>query len=162
GTGIISRRTAVPATTSANGSSAGGGAAGVAADDGREAHDAARSRNASAPRWRGRAAGGRLRRSNAAPRSSLESSATMRVSMMMLTSIPAAILAAFPCVEPKLERREFNRLLMGVRARIVVFAAAESDPEKGARAAFDRIAALEDAMTDWREDGEASRLAVRA
>jgi FAD:protein FMN transferase len=82
--------------------------------------------------------------------------------MAVFTSVPAALLAALVCAEPKLERREFNRLLMGVRARVVVYAASDRDAEAGARAAFDRIAALEDVMSDWRDDSEASRLAAGA
>lgn len=47
---------------------------------------------------------------------------------------------------------------MGVQARIVVYAPTESVAREGAAAAFDRIAALEQVMSDYRPDSELSLL----
>src|SRR5262249_22775539 len=57
-----------------------------------------------------------------------------------------------------LERHEYSRALMGTEARVVVYAADETEARHAAAAALDRIAALEQVMTDWREDSELSAL----
>lgn len=46
---------------------------------------------------------------------------------------------------------------MGVQARVVVYAPTREIAEAGAKAAFDRIAALEQVMSDYRPDSELSR-----
>lgn len=51
---------------------------------------------------------------------------------------------------------------MGCEVRIVICAEAHSDPRDAARAAFDRIAALERVLSDWNPDSEASHLAIAA
>ncbi|MBX3317936.1 MAG: FAD:protein FMN transferase [Phycisphaeraceae bacterium] len=63
--------------------------------------------------------------------------------------------------EDRLERHEFMRVQMGVQSRIVVYAADAESARRGAASAFDRIAALEQVMSDYRPDSEASVL-VRA
>lgn len=50
---------------------------------------------------------------------------------------------------------------MGVQARIVLYAPDEAVARKAARAAFDRIAALEDVMSDYRPGSEVRRLCVQ-
>lgn len=47
---------------------------------------------------------------------------------------------------------------MGCEARIVLFAATRDDAAKAARRAFDRIAMLDRALSDWRVDGELAAL----
>ena len=47
---------------------------------------------------------------------------------------------------------------MGVESRVVLYAASAKEARDAAAAAFDRIAALEQVMSDYREDSEASRL----
>ncbi|MBI1850579.1 MAG: FAD:protein FMN transferase [Planctomycetes bacterium] len=81
---------------------------------------------------------------------------------LVVTSILASALAASASPEPPLLRREFTRLLMGVRTRIVLFTATEAQAESAARATFDRIAALEDVMSDYRPDSEIARLSAHA
>jgi thiamine biosynthesis lipoprotein len=57
-----------------------------------------------------------------------------------------------------LERYEFARVLMGTRCRIVVFAGSEQEAADAGARAFDRIAALESVLSDYRADSEASVL----
>lgn len=51
---------------------------------------------------------------------------------------------------------------MGVQARIVLYAPDPAAAERGAVAAFDRIAALDAIMSDYRQDSELMRLAGRS
>lgn len=54
-------------------------------------------------------------------------------------------------------RREFTRICMGVQTRVIVYAEAER-AEAAAKAAFERIAALEAALSDYRVENEIARL----
>jgi thiamine biosynthesis lipoprotein len=58
-------------------------------------------------------------------------------------------------------RREYAELHMGVATRLVLYARDDADARAAARAAFDRIAALEDNMSDWRPASESRRLERR-
>jgi thiamine biosynthesis lipoprotein len=51
-------------------------------------------------------------------------------------------------------RSEFSELHMGVEVRIVMYARDEGQAREAARAAFDRFAALEDIMSDYRPKSE--------
>ena len=51
---------------------------------------------------------------------------------------------------------------MGVQARIVLYAPDQAAAERGAVAAYDRIAALDATMSDYRRDSELMRLAERS
>ncbi len=57
-------------------------------------------------------------------------------------------------------RHEFAELHMGVETRIVLYAS-DATAARAARAAFARIAALEDVMSDWRATSEVRRLDQR-
>jgi thiamine biosynthesis lipoprotein len=61
-----------------------------------------------------------------------------------------------------LERHEFTRVRMGVPARIVLYAPDATTARAAAESAYARIAALEDALSDWRVDSEVARLAAQA
>ena len=52
------------------------------------------------------------------------------------------------------QRFEFSELHMGVEVRMVLYAQAEAQARGAARAGFDRIAALEDKMSDYRAKSE--------
>ncbi len=54
-------------------------------------------------------------------------------------------------------RVEYTSIVMGVEARIVLYAADESRARCAARAAFDRMAHLDDVLSDWRGDSELVR-----
>lgn len=55
-------------------------------------------------------------------------------------------------------RREFDELHMGMRVRLVLYAPDEETARSAARAAFARIALLEDIMSDYRPESEVRRL----
>lgn len=64
--------------------------------------------------------------------------------------------------DPSLSRFEYSEVAMGVRARIVVYAAGEKSATRACRAAFERIAYLEDVMSDYRPTSELMRLCSKA
>lgn len=59
-------------------------------------------------------------------------------------------------------RFEYSEVAMGVRARIVLYATDEATAQKAARAAYDRIAVLEEIMSDYRPDSELMRLSAKS
>jgi thiamine biosynthesis lipoprotein len=68
-----------------------------------------------------------------------------------------------PRVEsPVLERHQYVQVLMGVQVRLVLYTKSEEDARTAAKAAFDRVAELEDIMSDYRRDSELMRLCARA
>lgn len=58
-------------------------------------------------------------------------------------------------------RHEFTAVHMGVQVRIVLFASSDTAARKAARAAFDRIAELDDKMSDYRPQSEVRMLSHR-
>lgn len=63
---------------------------------------------------------------------------------------------------PALSRFERQEPHMGTMTRIVVYARDRASAERATRAGFDRIAALDRALSDYREDSELMQLAARA
>lgn len=61
-----------------------------------------------------------------------------------------------------LQRYEFNQIRMGVDTPIVVYAAREEQAVRACRAAYSRITALEERMSDYRADSELNLLCQRA
>lgn len=61
-----------------------------------------------------------------------------------------------------LTRFTFTEYHMGIDARLVVYARTQEVAEKGCRAAFDRIAALDAIMSDYRKDSELNLLCESA
>src|SRR5205814_10730342 len=61
-----------------------------------------------------------------------------------------------------LKRFTFTEYHMGVDARLVVYAANQPAAERTCAAAFERIAALDSIMSDYRRDSELMRLCARA
>ena len=59
-------------------------------------------------------------------------------------------------------RYEYSEPHMGTTARVVLYAADRAQAERAARAAFARIAALDQALSDFRPDSELMRLCARA
>jgi len=59
-------------------------------------------------------------------------------------------------------RRQYAELHMGVAARIVLYAPDDATARRAARAAYARMAELEDVMSDYRPESEVRRLAARA
>jgi thiamine biosynthesis lipoprotein len=60
------------------------------------------------------------------------------------------------------QRYQFAQMLMGVQVRLIVYADNEAIAKAGCKAAFERVAQLEDIMTDYRPDSELMRLCARA
>ena len=58
---------------------------------------------------------------------------------------------------PILPRYEFREIHMGVAARLVFYASSEADAKTAARAAFARVAELEQIASDYRPDSEVRR-----
>jgi len=73
----------------------------------------------------------------------------------------AAALSARPAPAQAV-RRQYAELHMGVAARIVLYAPDDATARRAARAAYARMALLEDIMSDYRPESEVRRLAVRA
>lgn len=61
-----------------------------------------------------------------------------------------------------LQRYEFSQIRMGVDTPIVVYAAREEQAVRACRAAYSRITALEERMSDYRADSELNLLCQRA
>ncbi|MHC4993091.1 MAG: FAD:protein FMN transferase [Planctomycetota bacterium] len=59
-------------------------------------------------------------------------------------------------------RYEYAQIIMGVEARITMFARDETTSRAAARAAFDRMVELEAVMSDYRPDSELMRLCRRS
>ncbi len=74
----------------------------------------------------------------------------------------AVLLIACSAPAHALTRFEYSEVAMGVRARIVLYAKDEASAKTAARAAYDRIAALEDVMSDYRPTSELSRLSAKS
>ncbi len=60
------------------------------------------------------------------------------------------------------QRFEYSEVAMGVRARMVLYAGDQGTAQAAARAAYDRIAYLEQIMSDYRPDSEISMLSAKA
>ena len=82
--------------------------------------------------------------------------------MLLLALLAGCAHAPPPPVRPRLQRYEFRQLLMGMQVRLVAYAADENTAKAACKAGFDRVADLEDVMTDYRVDSELMRLCARA
>lgn len=76
----------------------------------------------------------------------------------------AIALLLFACASSAhaLTRFEYSEVAMGVRARMVLYANDQATAQAAARAAYDRIAYLEQIMSDYRPDSEISKLSAKA
>jgi thiamine biosynthesis lipoprotein len=76
----------------------------------------------------------------------------------------AALTAAALCARPagaQDVRRQYAELHMGMAVRIVLYAPDDATARRAARAAYARMAELEDVMSDYRPESEVRRLAAR-
>lgn len=78
---------------------------------------------------------------------------TFAVRLLVLLSVPISLYAQ--------ARQEFTEVHMGVQVRIVLYAASENAARTAARAAFARIAELDDKMSDYRPSSEVRLLTQR-
>ncbi len=74
----------------------------------------------------------------------------------------ALLATAFSRPQAEPNRFEFSQVHMGMPVRIVVYAATPELADRAARAAFSRIASLDQAMSDYRPDSELNRLLATA
>ncbi|HEX7120994.1 MAG TPA: FAD:protein FMN transferase [Gemmatimonadaceae bacterium] len=72
------------------------------------------------------------------------------------------LLLARPGVSEAQVRREFTEVHMGVPVRLVLHAPSDSVARAAARAAFARVAELDEKMSDYRPGSEVRRLATRS
>jgi thiamine biosynthesis lipoprotein len=79
-----------------------------------------------------------------------------------LIALLFAALAGAGATPSALERFEFTHVHMGMPVRIVLYAADLGRAESAARAAFDRIAALDSTLSDYKPESELTRLSQRA
>jgi len=81
--------------------------------------------------------------------------------MSVLFLILGALAPPAPAAD-SLARFEYSQIHMGMRTRLVVYAAARPAAEDGCRAAFRRIGQLDAMMSDYRIDSELNRLSASA
>jgi thiamine biosynthesis lipoprotein len=78
----------------------------------------------------------------------------------------AGLLLCFGCATqthaPALKRFHYAQIKMGVQARLVVYAPDEATAERACTAAYQRVSALEDSMSDYRPRSELLQLCARA
>ena len=81
----------------------------------------------------------------------------------MKLALPGAVACvALVAADAAPPRYEYSEPHMGTTARVVLYAADRAQAERAARAAFARIAALDQALSDYRPDSELMRLCARA
>jgi thiamine biosynthesis lipoprotein len=76
--------------------------------------------------------------------------------------IAALLLPAPSAADPALSRFTFTERHMGTLFKIIVYAPDEASARKATKAAYARIAELEDIMTDYRDTSELMRLCAKA
>lgn len=84
----------------------------------------------------------------------------MRLSRYLSTFL-ILLLSACGMLRPTPQRFEYRQIHMGVEARLVLHAADSARAVRAARAAFGRLAELDAAMSDYRDDSELMRLTAR-
>lgn len=84
-----------------------------------------------------------------------------RIAALALCAALSAVGGA-ACAQPALLRYQRAEAHMGTQARIVVYAADAASADRAMRAGFARIAELDRALSDYRDDSELMRLAARA
>jgi thiamine biosynthesis lipoprotein len=72
------------------------------------------------------------------------------------------VLSLGGCAGRAEQRFEFSQIVMGVAARVELYAPGEREARAGAAGAFARMAELEAVMSDYRPDSELMRLCARA
>jgi thiamine biosynthesis lipoprotein len=83
----------------------------------------------------------------------------LRISLLIWT---AYMLGALCLQATPLHRYQYSQIAMGVQVTITVYAPDRATAERACAAAFERIAELEQIMSDYRPDSELMRLCARA
>jgi FAD:protein FMN transferase len=82
--------------------------------------------------------------------------------MMLLPVWTGFSLSALRLDAAPLHRYQYSQIAMGVQVRITVYAASQSVAERACAAAFERIAEIEQRMSDYRADSELMQLCAKA
>jgi thiamine biosynthesis lipoprotein len=82
---------------------------------------------------------------------------SLGAALLLLTTAPVAVAEG-----PALSRFTYKEPHMGTLFRIIVYAPDEATANRASRAAFDRIAALDARLTDYKADSELMQLCARA
>lgn len=80
----------------------------------------------------------------------------------LIIALLVSLAATAGCTSSAGERFEYTRLIMGVQAKISLYAPDERKARAAASAAFERMLAIEDVATDYRPDSELMRLCAAA
>jgi thiamine biosynthesis lipoprotein len=88
----------------------------------------------------------------------------LRQRFILCLSLMLLLCLLVGCAEPRptLHRFEYAEVVMGVQARIILYEEDRNTARRSARAAFDRLHALEGVMSDYRPASELMRLCDRA
>lgn len=105
---------------------------------------------------------GRLRPSGRGTNCQAVGRAVRATGLLALMVIALGLVSGCRLHPQNVGRFEYTRMLMGVRADLVVFAANEAEGERLARVGFAEVARLEAMMSDWRAGSELSQLGVAA
>lgn len=82
--------------------------------------------------------------------------------MMCIGALLCPILGMGGCAHAPTEKYEFSRVVMGVQARILLFAESEAQASSAAAGAFAVMAEIEDQTSDYRVDNVVASLARKA
>lgn len=85
-----------------------------------------------------------------------------RLFMLLLLCWIAGSGAGCATASPAAKRFEFSEIIMGVEARLVIFADSEPHARTAGRAAFDRMIELDGVMSDYRSNSELMRVVAEA
>src|SRR4051812_41815507 len=90
--------------------------------------------------------------------------APSRRAAAMIPSLILPIVLVFARADPPGPgpRFEFTEPHMGTRFRVVLYAPDEAKAKEAARAAFDRVRALDECLSDYKPAGELMRLCAKA
>ena len=73
---------------------------------------------------------------------------------LRLSGVVVIALAASACSRASPQRFEYAQVIMGVEARIILYATDKTTARRAARSAFERMADLDAVMSDYRRDSE--------
>lgn len=83
-------------------------------------------------------------------------------SFFRMLSIPLAALAVLPVATAEAQRYSYQRVLMGAPVKLILYSETEATANLAAEAAYERIAALDRVLSDYKTDSELSKLSATA
>ncbi|HEX7375863.1 MAG TPA: FAD:protein FMN transferase [Pirellulales bacterium] len=79
-----------------------------------------------------------------------------------MLSILLAALAVLPAAAAEAQRHSYQRVLMGAPVKLILYSETEATANLAAEAAYERIAALDRVLSDYKTDSELSKLSATA